>query len=35
MWMRTAPHLDENFGNYDIKIQITGEMGIDYGGVTR
>jgi hypothetical protein len=27
--------LNENFGNYDIKIKINGEMGIDYGGVTR
>lgn len=35
MWMSTLPHLDDKFGNYDIKIKISGEIGIDYGGVTR
>lgn len=35
MWMSTAAHLDDNFGNFDIKIKIAGEIGMDYGGVTR
>jgi hypothetical protein len=35
MWADTYPHLDENFGSFDIKIKIAGELGIDYGGVTR
>lgn len=35
LWSDTAPHLDSNFGSYDIKIKINGELGIDYGGVTR
>lgn len=35
MWMSTAPHLDDSFGNFDIKIKIAGEIGMDYGGVTR
>lgn len=35
MWISTAAHLDDNFANYDIKIKIEGEIGIDYGGVTR
>ncbi len=35
MWISTAPYLDDNFANYDIKIKIQGEIGIDYGGVTR
>jgi len=35
MWADTYVHLDNNFGEYDIKIKITGELGIDYGGVTR
>jgi len=35
MWADTFPHLDEHFGDYNIKIKIKGELGIDYGGVTR
>lgn len=35
IWSDTAPHLNDSFGNYDIKIKIAGELGIDYGGVTR
>ena len=35
LWSDTARHIDDNFGNYDIKIKIAGELGIDYGGVTR
>lgn len=35
LWSDTARHLDDTFGDYDIKIKIAGELGIDYGGVTR
>lgn len=35
LWTDTARHLDDTFGDYDIKIKIAGELGIDYGGVTR
>ena len=29
MWMSTAPHLDDSFGNFDINIKIAGEIGMD------
>jgi hypothetical protein len=35
VWADTYPHLNDSFGLHDIKIKITGEIGLDYGGVTR
>jgi len=35
MWADTYAYLDDKFSDYDIKIKINGELGIDYGGLTR